>query len=213
MQNIFIRGQFAGQYQPEYKDYQKFFTMITETQHQSNIILISREQCPEMECLDEELYLIKCLELSGLDDIRIFNDVGLKDEKNCLHLINLYEGNLMYLQTIATLIKKNYDNQIDEFLAEKTVHITAKMQSCFREIFNNLSPTEQKILLQLSQSETPVFRENLRQGVNLSSVEFNNGLQSLQQRYLVTKIKADKIMFKLSPVFREYLRISGNYDP
>ena len=39
--------------------------MITETEHQSNVILISQEQCAEMECLDEELYPIKCLELSG----------------------------------------------------------------------------------------------------------------------------------------------------
>jgi hypothetical protein len=40
--------------------------MITETQHQSNLILISQEKCAEMECLDEELYSIKCLELLGL---------------------------------------------------------------------------------------------------------------------------------------------------
>lgn len=36
-------------------------------------------------------------------------------------------------------------------------------------------------------------------------MDFVKGLQSLQQRYLVTKIKSDKIMFKLSPVFREYV--------
>ncbi|NES81489.1 MAG: hypothetical protein F6K10_08795 [Moorea sp. SIO2B7] len=61
VQNIFISGQFAGQYQTESKNYQKLFTMITETQHQSNVILISQEQCPEMECLDEDLYPIRCL--------------------------------------------------------------------------------------------------------------------------------------------------------
>ena len=53
----------------------------------------------------------------------------------------------------------------------------------------------------------PIFREDLRQSLNLSSVEFNNYLQSLQQRYLVTKIKSDKILFDLSPVFREYVKI------
>jgi NB-ARC domain len=41
LQNIFISGDFAGKYQPEYQDYQNFFTMITETVHQSNVILIS----------------------------------------------------------------------------------------------------------------------------------------------------------------------------
>lgn len=207
VQNIFITGQIAGQYQPEYQDYQNFFTMISETQHQSNIILISREQCAEMESLHQALYPIKCLELSGLDDINILNDTGLKNENSYLQLIKFYEGNLMYLKTIATLIKKNYDGQVSEFLAENTLHITSKMQFYFREVFNHLSPIEQNIVLQLIQLKIPIFREDLRQSLNLSSVEFNNYLQSLQQRYLVTKIKSDKILFDLSPVFREYVKI------
>ena len=207
MQNIFITGQIAGQYQPEYQDYQNFFTMISETQHQSNIILISREQCAEMESLHQALYPIKCLELSDLDDINILNDTGLKNENSYLQLIKFYEGNLMYLKTIATLIKKNYDGQVSEFLVENTLHITSKMQFYFREVFNHLSPIEQNIVLQLIQLKIPIFREDLRQSLNLSSVEFNNYLQSLQQRYLVTKIKSDKILFDLSPVFREYVKI------
>jgi hypothetical protein len=206
VQNIFITGQFAGQYQTEYKDYQKFFRMITEIEHQSHIILISQEQCPEMECLDEELYPIRCLELSGLNNTDILKNTGLQDEESWLNLIKLYEGNLMYLKNITMLINKNYDGKVADFLAENTLHITNQMQSHFSEIFNHLSPQEQEILLQLSKFEKPISREELRQSLNLSSVDFNNGLQSLQQRYLVTKIKEEKILFKLSPVFREYVR-------
>ncbi|MDM3857614.1 MAG: hypothetical protein PT120_22680 [Aphanizomenon gracile PMC649.10] len=80
------------------------------------------------------------------------------------------------------------------------------MQSHFQETFHHLSPQEQEIVLEISKFETPISREELRQSLNLSSVDFNNGLQSLQQRYLITKIKEDKILFKLSPVFKEYLR-------
>ncbi|HAO10334.1 MAG TPA: ATPase domain-containing protein, partial [Planktothrix sp. UBA8407] len=43
------------------------------------------------------------------------------------------------------------------------------------------------------------------ESVELSSTDLINGLQSLQQRYLVTKIKQDKIMFKLSSVFGKYV--------
>ena len=32
-----------------------------------------------------------------------------------------------------------------------------------------------------------------------------NGLQSLQQRYLITQIKKDKILFSLNRVFKEYV--------
>ena len=82
------------------------------------------------------------------------------------------------------------------------------MQSYFQETFHHLSPQEQEIVLEISKFETPISREELRQSLNLSSVDFNNGLQSLQQRYLITKIKEDKILFKLSPVFQEYVRNS-----
>jgi hypothetical protein len=182
--------------------------MITETQHQSSVILISQEQCPEMECLDEELYPIKSLELSGLDNPEILKNTALKNEDSWLKLIKLYEGNLLYLKSISILINKNYDDQVADFLAENTLHITNQMQSHFYETFHHLSPQEQEIVLELSKFENPISREELRQSLNLSSVDFNNGLQSLQQRYLVTKIKEDRILFKLSPVFQEYVRNS-----
>ncbi|MBE9059020.1 hypothetical protein [Sphaerospermopsis sp. LEGE 08334] len=111
----------------------------------------------------------------------------------------------MVLKTITVLIAKNYDGEVADFLAENTLHITQQMQSYFQETFNRLSPIEQQIVLQLSKFENLISREELRQRLNLSSVDFNNGLQSLQQRYLVVKIKEDKVMFSLSSVFREYV--------
>ncbi|MFO5437918.1 MAG: ATP-binding protein, partial [Dolichospermum sp.] len=150
------------------------------------------------------------VELSGLNNTDILKNTGLQDEESWLNLIKLYEGNLMYLKTITMLINKNYDGKVADFLAENTLHITNQMQSYFSEKFNYLSPQEQEIVLQLSKFEKPISREELRhiliENLNLSSVDFNNGLQSLQQRYLVTKIKEEKILFKLSPVFREYVR-------
>ncbi|MCC3602086.1 MAG: AAA family ATPase [Microcoleus sp. PH2017_29_MFU_D_A] len=204
--NIFIPGQFAGQYKSEYQDYQNFFTMITETEHQSNVILISQEQCAEMECLDEELYPIKCLELSDLDDRKLLKGTGLKDEDSWLKLINLYEGNPVYLKSIALLIKKIFDGEISEFLADNSLIITKDMQYNFHHLFKRISPIEQQIVLELSQFDKPVSREYLRQSLDLSSMDLINGLQSLQQRYLVTKIKEDKILFKLSSVFQEYVK-------
>jgi len=204
--NIFISGQFAGQYKSEYQDYQNFFTMITETEHQSNVILISQEQCAEMECLDEELYPIKCLELSDLDDMAILKSTGLKDEDSWLNLINLYEGNPGYLKSIAMAIKKIFDGEVAEFLAENSLIITKDMQYNFHQLFKRISPIEQQLVLELSKFDRPVSREYLRESLDLSSMDLINGLQSLQQRYLVTKIKEDKILFKLSSVFREYVK-------
>jgi Predicted ATPase len=211
VQNIFLPGQFAGQYQTEYKDYQNFFTMITEVEHQSHLILISQEQCPEMECLDEDLYPIKCLELSGLSDVNILKNTGLNDEDSWSILIDLYEGNPMYLKDVAILIKDIFDGNVAEFLAENSSTgilpvVTNKIRSRLNQLFNRLSPIEQQLVLELSKIDRPVSRENLRESLDLSSMDFINGLQSLQHRYLVKKIKAETILFDLSPVFKEYVR-------
>jgi hypothetical protein len=190
------------------KDYQKFFTMITETEHQSNIILISQEKCAEMHSLDQQLYPIKCLELSGLNDTSILDNTGLNNQDDWLTLIQLYEGNPTYLKDITSLIQDVYDGEVAEFLAENSLIISQNLQSHFNDFFNRLSSIEQQITLELSKLDQSISREDLKQKLPLSSVDFVNGLQSLQQRYLVTKIKEDKILFKLSPVFREYLRIT-----
>jgi len=212
LQNIFITGKFAGQYKVEHQDYQNFFTMITEVKHQSHVIMISQEQSPEMECLDDELCQIKSLELPGLYDVAILQNRGLKNEDCWLQLIDLYAGNFIDLKSVSILINKNYDGQIADFLAENILHINNQMQSRFQEIFNHLSTPEKEIVWHLSKFDIPITRDSLKEGLNLSVVDFNNGLQSLQQRYLVTKIKNDKILFQLSSVFREYVRTSSEVD-
>ncbi|MEY3329897.1 MAG: hypothetical protein RLZZ115_2780, partial [Cyanobacteriota bacterium] len=208
--NIFTRGEFSGQYQSVCQDYQNFFKLITETEHQSHLILISQEQCAEMECLDGELYPIKSLKLSGLEDGEILSGIGLKqDQDSGLKLIEQYQGNPMYLKDVALLIKDVFDGDVAEFLAEDSLVITKEMRSHFNQLFNRLSPVEQKIVLELSKFDQPVSREDLRQHLDLSSMDLINGLKSLQQRYLVSKIKADTILFNLSCVFRKYVRTMG----
>ena len=210
VEEIFIPQQLAGMYKPEYQDYQNFFKMVTEVEHQSHLILISQEQCAEMDCLDEELYQIKSLKLSGLEDGEILSGIGLKqDADSGLKLIEKYQGNPMYLKNVAVLIKDVFDGDVAEFLAEDSLVITKEMRSHFKQLFNRLSPVEQKIVLELSKFQQPVSREDLRQHLDLSSMDLINGLKSLQQRYLVSKIKADTILFNLSCVFEEYVRIRG----
>ena len=206
MQELFTSGQFAGQYKSEYKDYQTLFTKIPEIEHQSSLILISQEQCQEMLCLDEEFYPVKCLELEGVDNTEILKNQGLKDEESWSILIDLYEGNPVYLKNIASLIKNVFLGKVTEFLAEDSLIITEDMKCRFSELFHRLSPIEQQIVFELSKSNQPVLREDLRQGLELSSMDLINGLQSLNRRCLLKRMEGEKILFNLSPVFREYLR-------
>ncbi|NEQ76808.1 MAG: hypothetical protein F6K23_29575 [Okeania sp. SIO2C9] len=210
MQNIFISGEFAGQYQKEYQDYQSFWQMMTEIEHQSSLILISQEQCAEMECLDQDLYPIKYLELSGLDEVAILKGVGFKDEGSWLKLINLYQGNPVYLKSIAGLIKNIFDGHVAVFLAENDLLITKDIQGILKQLFNKSSPLEKQLVLELSKFDQPVTRKDLITTLDWSSMNLINSWQSLQQRYLVKKIYNGKVHFKLSPIFQEYVRNCQN---
>ena len=206
VQNIFISGEFAGQYQTEYQDYQNFLHMMTEIEHQSSLILISQEQCAEMECLDQDLYPIKSLELSGLDEVEILKGLGLKYEASWLKLINLYEGNPVYLKSIASLIKNFFDGHVADILAENSLLITKDIQALLKQLFNKLSPLEKQLVLELSKFDQPVTREDLITTLDWSSIDLINSLQSLQQRYLLKKIHNGKFRFNLFPIFQEYVR-------
>ena len=206
VQELFTSRQFAGQYKTEYKDYKNFFTMVTEIEHQSTLILIGQEQCQEMLCLDEELYPVKCLELEKLDNTEILKSLGLQDEESWLTLLNLYEGNPAYLKDVASLIKNIFMGKVSEFLTEDSLILTENMKSRLNELFERLSALEQQIVLELSKYNQAVSREDLRQALSLSSMDLINGLQSLQKRYLIKTIEGEKVAFNLSPLFREYVR-------
>jgi hypothetical protein len=208
VQNIFVKGESNGQYQAEYQDYQNWFKMLTEIQHKSNLILISQEQCQEMRCLYEEFCSIKCLELSGLDSTEILENIGLNDKFIWLDLINLYRGNPLYINNIATLIKELFDDSVADFLAENQLVITNSMRSQFKQLLNRLSNSEKQLAIEITKIGNPTSREILKQSLDLSSTEFINALQSLQQRYLVIKIKKEnKTLFDLSPIFKEYIKL------
>ena len=209
LENIFVNGQFAGQYKPEYQDYKTFLQMITEIEHQSCLILISQEKCQEMISLDNELYPIHSLELSGLDSAatEILKNQGLKNEESWLNLINLYESHPKYLQYISILIKDVFQGEVSEFVKEDNLILTEDFKSLFDLMWMRLSEVEKEILLKISQNDQPISRDEIKQVLSLSSMDIINGLQSLTRRFLVSKLENDQKLYTLSAVFKEYLRI------
>ena len=111
-----------------------------------------------------------------------------------------------HIQDVTILIQDFFDDSVAEFLAENQLILTNQMRSQFKQLFTKLSPLEQQLALELSKFKEPVVREALKQNLNLSSTDFINALESLQKRYLITKIKANKTQFDLSPIFKEYVK-------
>ena len=202
-QNLFAVGQMAGNYQSEYSSYQHFLKLIAEIQHQSHFILISQEKSAEMNYLNQENSPIQCLELTGFEAIDFLKNKGLQDGERWLELIQLYEGNPFYLTDIAVLIKDVFDGKVNDFLAENSLVITKKMQSHLKQIFGRCSPLAQQIALELSKVDQPLSREELKNNLDLSASDLINGLQSLQQRFLIQR---EQNRFQLSSIFKAYIK-------
>ena len=130
----------------------------------------------------------------------------MQDEESWSELIALYGGNLVYLKDIANLIRNIFDGKVAEFLREDTLIITKDMEYTLTELFQQISPIEQQIVLYLSKFVHPRSREDLRQDLPLSSMDLMNSLQSLSQRYLLNRIGENKVLFDLAPIFKEYVK-------
>ncbi|NCO74798.1 MAG: hypothetical protein GW856_06065, partial [Cyanobacteria bacterium] len=204
LQNIFSKNQFCGEYKTEYQEYENFFKTIAEIEHQSHIILISQEKCPTMQSFNSNSS--DCIELSGLYSLEIIKNLGKYNHQEWLKLINLYEGNINYIQDIRILIKDIFNGDVKEFLAEENIVITPNIKLTLDNIFNRLCDAEKKIINEFVKYEKPMTRQDLKRNLDLSAIDFINGLNSLINRYLITKIEQNKTLFQLSPVFREYVK-------
>ncbi|MGK7921787.1 MAG: NB-ARC domain-containing protein [Trichodesmium sp.] len=205
LQELFMRREFSGKYQSQYQGYKDFFQNIVEIEHQSSLILISQEKCQEMISLDEDLYPIKCLELSAIKNLDL-KKYGLQNEEAWSKLINLYEGNPVYLKYIASVIKDIFLGNISDFFTEEGLLLTEEIRLQLTEIFSRLSPIEQQIIGEIGKYNKPLSREEIKQALSLSSMDLINGLRSLTRRYLLQRLEGEKIMFDLSPIVREYVR-------
>jgi len=209
VQNIFISGKFAGQYQNQHTEYQNLFRAIAQTEHQSCLLLISQEKAQEMTALDRKLYPVQCLELEGLDNlagIEIIQGYKLQDREYWLNLNNMYLGNPLYLEYISTLIKDIFQDLVSQFIAEGNLIITEEMKLLFDASYQRMSDAEKQIVLKISKCDENVSIEDLKKSCSLSSIDIINGLQSLKRRYLLNQIKTNNTLFSLSSLFKEYIK-------
>ena len=204
LENIFMNGQLAGQYQPEYGDYKTLFEMTTQIEHQSSLISISQEKCREMVSLDDDLGLIKTLELNGLNDVEFLSEFRLTDRENWSKLIDLYDGNPLYLKHIGTLIKDVFSGKVSNFLNENSTLLNEDLKSIFNQKFIELSTIEQQIIFALTQPKKSFSIDDLKSCLSSPITDIADGLRSLNRRYLLKKIGENESLFTLKPLWIEY---------
>ncbi len=203
--NLFCSGEFAGKYKPKYEEYRSLFKQIQKLSHQSCFLLIGWEPPKEVPQLTSENTPIRTLQLTGLDTAaarEILRDKGLAEIDNCEALIHRYQGNPLWLKSVATLIQE-LGIGATEVLIDDTILLPEDLKDVLHEQYDRTSELEKQVLSLLATENQPVNFAKLLQNRQISSSDLLNALQSLSRRCLIEK---ERSLYTLSPVLRQYIK-------
>ncbi len=206
---ILEAGDPAGQYRKGCEKYGKLLKQLGEIEHQSCLLLTSREKPPEIARLETRRSpAVRSLKLKGLKELdvrQIFREIGSfygKDEE-WKQLIELYNGNPLALELTAKHIEEVFLGDISKFLAEGKP-VFNDLRELLNWHFNRLSDREKEIMYWLAINCEPMSLSDLKEDI-LSLVaqeEVPSTLQLLQRRLPIEKPPG---RFTLQPVLKEYM--------
>ncbi|MCF3578522.1 NB-ARC domain-containing protein, partial [Planktothrix agardhii] len=187
IQNLFSSGELAGKYKPEYQDYRTLFKQIKELSHQSCVVLIGWEQPRIITEVKSENSLIRTLRLTGLDIVaarEIFRDNGLTEIDNWDAIIQRYQGNPFWLNSIANLMQDLGECEI-KVLINDTLLLPEDVKDSLQQQCDRLSEIEKQVLSLLAKENDPVNLVKLLENSKINSSDLINALQSLLKRCLI----------------------------
>jgi hypothetical protein len=203
--NLFSSGELAGKYQPGYEEYRSLFKQIEKLSHQSCFLLIGWEQPREVTQVKSQNTHINTLQLKGLDIAagrEILRDYGLADIDNCEALIHRYQGNPLWLKSVATLIQE-LGIGVSELLIDDTILLPEDLKDVLQQQYDRTSELEKQVMSLLATEKQPVNSAKLLQNGQISSSDLLNALQSLSRRCLIEK---EGSFYTLSPVLKQYIK-------
>ncbi|MDB9518192.1 NB-ARC domain-containing protein [Roseofilum reptotaenium CS-1145] len=212
VQNLFSDGKISGEYKPETKDYGTFFKQIEELYHHSCLLLTGWEQPREVAQCKSKYDAVRSLTLTGLnykEAVKIFDDRGIASSEISQSLTSLYQGNPLWLKTLATLME-DLELSPSELFVEDDIILPEDLKDNLDQQFNRLSETEKEVIFLLAREGKPVNLARLLEHQPISSSDLLNALQSLTRRYLIEK---EEKFYALQPVLQHYvmsLMPSGN---
>ncbi|MBE9113106.1 hypothetical protein IQ273_27370 [Nodosilinea sp. LEGE 07298] len=206
----------TGTYQPGYENYGPLFASLGNVDHQSTIVLTSREKIKEIAQQEGETLPIRSLRLKGLPPLVGQSIVQARGKfvgtpSEWQHLVNHYGGNPLALKMVAAVVQDYFDGQLGPF-----VQILAQGDSVFGDIrdllthqIERLSPVEQQVMAWLAIYREPVTLAQVRADLvaPLALGDLIEALTSLERRSLIERDtpRASPTRFTLQPVVMEYV--------
>jgi hypothetical protein len=195
----------AGKYKPKYEEYRSLFKQIEKLSHQSCFLLIGWEPPKEVPQLTSENTPIRSLQLTGLDTAaarEILRDYGLEASDNCETLIHRYQGNPLWLKSVATLIQE-LGIGVTQLLPDDTILLPEDLKDVLQQQFDRTSELEKQVMSLLAKESQPVNLVKLLEQGRMPDSDLLNALQSLSRRCFIEKTGS---FYTLPPVLRQYVQ-------
>ena len=202
--NLFCSAELAGKYKPESEDYRSLFKQIEKLSHQSCLMLIGWEQPREVTQVKNQNTSIRTLQLKGLDIAaarEILRDYELEASDNNETLIHRYQGNPLWLKSVANLIQ-DLGGGVTELLPNDTILLPEDLKDVLQQQFDRLSELEKQVISLLAKESQPINRAKLLETDIIPASDLLNALQSLSRRCL---IEQQANFYTILPVLRQYL--------
>ncbi|MEO1429138.1 MAG: NB-ARC domain-containing protein [Cyanobacteria bacterium J06633_8] len=192
--------ELAGKYESGYENYGDLFHKISETSHQSCLLLTSREKPLQVAMLEGKNLPVKVLQLIGLkleDAEAVLKDKGFtsstSSEENLEELVKLYSGNPLALKMVATTLYDLFDNDVDEFLNQinKKTAVYGDIRTLLEEQFNRLSLLEKQLMYWFAINRDFVSLADMKKDlIKADNIKILEAVESLLRRSLIEKVAA-----------------------
>jgi DNA-binding CsgD family transcriptional regulator len=198
----------AGQYRSGYQNYGNLLQSIGKTQHQSCVLLTSREKPREVDLSGCQEF-VHTFQLGGIKEAEarlLLAERSLSNEKNWSELIQNYRGNPLALKIVATTIQTVFDGNVSDFLDQSTFFL-GDFSCLLHESYKRLSGLERSVMQALATAVEAVTLAELRHLLSpISGSELMQTMESLQRRCLVEKVRNDaERQFTVQPVVRKFV--------
>ncbi|MEG5042028.1 MULTISPECIES: NB-ARC domain-containing protein [unclassified Microcoleus] len=210
VQQILSSGQLAGHYKPGYENYGTLFKLIGEIPHHSCLILNSWEPPSDIITFTDDNSAVCLLQLTGLGPAatELLREKGLLEEEKWPELINLYQGNPLWLKLVAQTINNLFGGRVSQYLSYQPVFLGDELTPILQQHYQRLSEIEKQVISQLSNEIEPVSFTQWMAKCQGSQSELCKAIQSLGRRGIIEKLTCEsEIVFTIPPVLKQYVKM------
>ncbi|MCY7368019.1 MAG: WD40 repeat domain-containing protein [Chamaesiphon sp.] len=191
-------GEYAGNYREGYGNYGDLFHRLGSSQHQSCVVMTSREPPAEITELSGNKLPVRTLPLAGIAaaGADLLDRMSVEGKLSELQEISdRCQGNPLYLRIIANTISNNFEGDLAAFL-ESDRYTYAKISNILTTQLARLSTDEKLLVYYLAIQREPVSIESMM--IHFTPLGLDRSLprtvDSLIKRSIVQAIGSNKII-------------------